>query len=76
VLTILCCSMRRGKRKRTVTVRKEWFGLFPKRGRHVMFWLEVAHRVVDRHVRSTNYNVIKQICMEVDYEFRHKENNR
>jgi len=75
-LTILYCSMRRGKRKRTTVVRTEWFSLFPKRGWHTKFWLEVAHRVVDQRVRSTNYNAIKLICMEVDYEFRHKENNR
>ena len=60
------------KKRASVTVRTDWFGLWPRRGRHLRFWGAVGRRVKERGVRHNEHGTIRLICREVENEFRRK----
>lgn len=57
------------KRRPTVTVRAEWYGLWPKRGRSLRFWSEVGRRVKARRIPHRNFARIKEVCVGVERDF-------
>lgn len=53
-------------------MRTDWFALWPRRGRHMAFWGAVARRVKERRVRHDDHGAVRQICREVEAEFKRK----
>lgn len=58
------------KARPRVTARVEWMRAWPRRGRNVRFWSEVARRVKARRVRHKDLDRVRAICEEVDEEIR------
>lgn len=56
--------MRFERPRKSVTVRREWFALYPRKDHS--FWLAVAKRVRDRKVRHSDHVTIRAICNEVN----------
>lgn len=61
------------KRRPRVTVRAEWYPLWPKRGRNYRFWMEVGRRVKARRVRHKDYTRVRAICIEVEAELHKRK---
>ena len=51
-----------------VKVRAEWMHLHSRKD--FAFWLAVAKRVKQRRVKHADLTTIRQICEEVNHEFR------
>lgn len=58
----------RKKRGSGVVVRREWLSMWPRRGSHRPFWLEVARRVKSKGVRQDDWAAVRECCREVERE--------
>lgn len=58
--------------KKKITVRSEWFSLYPRRGGDMGFWISVGKRVRKQGVRHSDRTQIATICAQVDANMRAK----
>jgi len=58
--------------KKRLTVRAEWYPLYPKRIGDTGFWASVAVRVKKQGVRHKDRAAIARICSQVDANMKAK----
>jgi hypothetical protein len=56
------------RRRRRLTVRTMWRGLWPERSGDLSFWASVARRMRQRGIRADDSDAIRRLCAELEVQ--------